>query len=75
MDLSTNYLGIRLPHPIVPGASPLADGRAAWIQILRGNVGLGGHELTAGDGAGITSETELIVVAAKDTEMLLFDLP
>ena len=25
MDLSTNYLGIRLPHPLVPGASPLAD--------------------------------------------------
>lgn len=25
MDLSTNYLGIHLPHPLVPGASPLAD--------------------------------------------------
>jgi dihydroorotate dehydrogenase (fumarate) len=25
MDLSTNYLGIRLPHPLVPGASPLSD--------------------------------------------------
>ena len=25
MDLSTMYLGFRLPHPIVPGASPLAD--------------------------------------------------
>jgi len=25
MDLSTNYLGIKLPHPLVPGASPLAD--------------------------------------------------
>jgi dihydroorotate dehydrogenase (fumarate) len=24
MDLSTTYLGLRLPHPIVPGASPLA---------------------------------------------------
>ena len=24
MDLSTNYLGFRLPHPIMPGASPLA---------------------------------------------------
>ena len=24
MDLSTTYLGFRLPHPIVPGASPLA---------------------------------------------------
>jgi dihydroorotate dehydrogenase (fumarate) len=25
MDLSTNYLGITLPHPLVPGASPLSD--------------------------------------------------
>jgi len=25
MDLSTNYLGMNLPHPLVPGASPLAD--------------------------------------------------
>lgn len=25
MDLSTNYLGLRLSHPLMPGASPLAD--------------------------------------------------
>jgi len=25
MDLSTTYLGIRLPHPLMPGASPLVD--------------------------------------------------
>jgi dihydroorotate dehydrogenase (fumarate) len=25
MDLSTTYLGFRLPHPFVPGAGPLAD--------------------------------------------------
>lgn len=25
MDLSTDYLGMRLPHPFVPGAGPLAD--------------------------------------------------
>lgn len=25
MDLSTNYLGFRLPHPFMPGASPLVD--------------------------------------------------
>lgn len=24
MDLSTNYMGIELPHPLMPGASPLA---------------------------------------------------
>ena len=25
MDLSTTYLGIRLPHPYIPGASPMVD--------------------------------------------------
>ena len=25
MDLSTRYLGFDLPHPIMPGASPLVD--------------------------------------------------
>ena len=25
MDLSTTYLGLRLPHPLMPGSSPLAD--------------------------------------------------
>jgi dihydroorotate dehydrogenase (fumarate) len=25
MDLSTNYLGLELPHPLMPGASPLVD--------------------------------------------------
>jgi dihydroorotate dehydrogenase (fumarate) len=25
MDLTTNYLGLRLPHPLVAGASPLVD--------------------------------------------------
>ena len=25
MDLSTTYLGLHLPHPLMPGSSPLAD--------------------------------------------------
>lgn len=25
MDLSTSYLGLHLPHPVMPGASPLVD--------------------------------------------------
>ena len=25
MDLSTTYLGFDLPHPLMPGASPLSD--------------------------------------------------
>lgn len=33
MDLSTDYLGIRLPHPLVPGASPLSDDLDTVKQI------------------------------------------
>ena len=25
VDLSTRYLGLQLPHPFMPGASPMAD--------------------------------------------------
>ena len=25
MDLSTTYMGFKLPHPLVPGASPMVD--------------------------------------------------
>ena len=25
MDLSTTYLGLKLPNPLMPGASPLVD--------------------------------------------------
>src|SRR5579875_2494489 len=25
MDLSTNYMGFKLPHPLFPGASPMVD--------------------------------------------------
>ena len=25
MDLSTTYLGLKLPHPLMAGASPLSD--------------------------------------------------
>jgi dihydroorotate dehydrogenase (fumarate) len=33
MDLSTHYLGLRLPHPFMPGASPLADSIDAVLRL------------------------------------------
>lgn len=33
MDLSTTYLGIRLPNPLMPGASPMAD-QLDWVKRL-----------------------------------------
>jgi len=33
VDLSTTYLGIRLPNPLMPGASPMAD-QLDWVKRL-----------------------------------------
>src|ERR1051325_1464440 len=33
MDLSTTYLGMRLPHPMMAGASPLSDEMDAVRQL------------------------------------------
>ena len=52
----------------------LEAGRHAWVQIARGAVKLNGTELKAGDGAAISKETELRVVAQEPSEVLLFDL-
>jgi redox-sensitive bicupin YhaK (pirin superfamily) len=52
----------------------LRPGRHAWLQTLRGTVTLNGQTLQTGDGAAISEETTLLVVAAGDAEVLLFDL-
>lgn len=48
--------------------------RAAWLQVLRGEVDCLGNDLSAGDGAGITDEKAVAVQAAVASEVLLFDL-
>jgi redox-sensitive bicupin YhaK (pirin superfamily) len=53
---------------------PLANGRSAWLQVLRGRVELGGHDLAAGDGVAVTDEDAVAVRAADPSEVLLFDL-
>jgi len=51
------------------------DNRSIWIQIARGSVEVNGQILQAGDGAGITQQTDLELIATSDnTEILLFDL-
>jgi quercetin 2,3-dioxygenase len=55
----------------------LEKGRYAWIQVARGSVTLNGNTLNAGDGAGISEETEITLTgnsAGKKAEVLLFDL-
>lgn len=53
----------------------LAEGRVAWVQVVRGAVQLNGQSLTAGDGAAIDQESHLTLQgAASEAEVLLFDM-
>jgi hypothetical protein len=53
---------------------PLDAERHAWVQIARGAVELNGIELKAGDGAAISKESAVRVVAQEPAEVLLFDM-
>lgn len=55
-------------------AHPLAPGRHAWVQVLRGKVDVNGHALEAGDGAAVSDEKQVRISATADSEVLLFDL-
>jgi redox-sensitive bicupin YhaK (pirin superfamily) len=50
------------------------QGRYAWIQVARGTLNLNGVELNQGDGAAISEETRLRILAHDQAELLLFDL-
>jgi len=49
--------------------------RYAWIQVARGSITLNGTVLDQGDGASVSHEALLNLVAKKSSEVLLFDLP
>ena len=56
------------------GSITLEPGRHAWVQVAKGAVTVNGMALTAGDGAALSGETRVEVVAAADSEVLVFDL-
>jgi redox-sensitive bicupin YhaK (pirin superfamily) len=51
----------------------LGQGRYGWLQIAKGAVELNGKALKQGDGAA-TDEQKLVIKAAEESEVLLFDL-
>lgn len=54
---------------------PLASGRAAWVQVIKGELALpGGRTLQAGDAASLTDEKSISLAASRDSLALLFDL-
>jgi hypothetical protein len=48
--------------------------RHAWVQAARGEVTLNGLSLEKGDGAAISEESNVVIEATTDAEILLFDL-
>jgi len=52
----------------------LAPGRHAWVQVARGAILLNGTELSQGDGAALSGESELELEATAPSEVLVFDL-
>jgi len=52
----------------------LADGRYGWLQVAKGGITLNGKQLSLGDGAAVENEKTLTIKAARDSEILLFDL-
>ena len=52
----------------------LAQGRSAWLHLVKGELALGDVILTTGDGAGFTDERAVSVTAREDTEILLLDM-
>jgi len=57
-----------------PATHRLADGRHAWLQVLRGTVLLDGEKLAAGDGVAISEEKELTLQPEGTADVMLFDL-
>jgi len=55
-------------------AMTIPVGRAAWVQVIDVTVTLNGHSLRDGDGAGVSDEDAVLVVAAADARLLVFDL-
>jgi redox-sensitive bicupin YhaK (pirin superfamily) len=48
--------------------------RHAWLQVLRGKIDFNGQTLATSDGAAVSDEMELTVLAKETSEVMLFDL-
>ena len=53
----------------------LAQGRAAWVHLIRGDATVNGQPLTTGDAAAVTGENSIAIEGkGPDSEVLVFDL-
>lgn len=49
--------------------------RMAWVQVAKGRILLNGSLLNQGDGAAVSFEQSLDIIANENAEILIFDLP
>lgn len=59
--------GDRLEHPLAPG-------RHAWLQVLRGSATVGELKLGVGDGLAVSDESAIVITGTEPGEVMLFDL-
>ena len=52
----------------------LTNGERAWVQVIRGDVQLNGHQLSNGDGLGVVGASDLHFSADQETELILIEL-
>jgi hypothetical protein len=55
-------------------AKDLKKGRHGWVQVARGALTVNGTALAEGDGAAISQEEKVTIVANAPAEVLFFDL-
>jgi redox-sensitive bicupin YhaK (pirin superfamily) len=59
--------GVSVEHPV-------AAGRSAWVQVAKGKISVNGLALEEGDGAAISEEAAVEILAEEPSEVLVFDL-
>lgn len=54
-------------------AHSVRGSRSLWIQVIKGSLKAGAHDLKSGDGLGIQVTSAFLLQAITDTEFLIFD--
>ena len=52
----------------------IPNGRYTWLQLVNGAVTVNGQTMQTGDGLAVKDETNLAIISAQASELLLFDL-
>lgn len=77
-DAVTIHQDTRLYRALVPAGEaleiPLAEGRHAWVQLVKGKGCINEAQVQAGDGVAASEQPGLTLGADEDIEALVFDL-